>query len=75
MTNRRGHCCPLVPNEGTIRRFQADYTHRPVLRPPKPHAGEGGLATQVWLVKPPKDFGKIDFREFDPENYRGVGPK
>ena len=26
-------------------------------------------------LTPPKDFGKIDFREFDPDNYRGVGPK
>lgn len=25
--------------------------------------------------KPPRDFGKIDFADFDPENFKGVGPK
>lgn len=25
--------------------------------------------------KPPKDFGKIDIQDFDPEKFKGVGPK
>lgn len=25
--------------------------------------------------KPPRDFGKIDIADFDPENFKGVGPK
>jgi len=25
--------------------------------------------------KPPSDFGKIDIADFDPENFKGVGPK
>lgn len=25
--------------------------------------------------KPPRDFGKIDFADFDPDNFKGVGPK
>jgi hypothetical protein len=27
------------------------------------------------VYRPPRDFGKIDFRDFDPENFLGQGPK
>lgn len=27
------------------------------------------------LYKPPKDFGKIDIADFDPEHFKGVGPR
>jgi hypothetical protein len=27
------------------------------------------------VATPPKDFGKIDFADFDPENWKGVGPR
>ena len=27
------------------------------------------------VFTPPKDFGKIDFRAFDPEKFKGVGPR
>ena len=27
------------------------------------------------VFTPPKDFGKIDFRDFDPEKFKGVGPR
>lgn len=27
------------------------------------------------VFTPPKDFGKIDLEDFDPENWKGVGPK
>ena len=30
---------------------------------------------KVEVATPPKDFGKIDFRDFDPEKWKGVGPR
>ena len=30
---------------------------------------------KVDVATPPKDFGKIDFKDFDPENWKGVGPR
>jgi hypothetical protein len=30
---------------------------------------------ETHIYKPPKDYGKIDISEFDPNNYLGVGPK
>ena len=30
---------------------------------------------KVEVATPPKDFGKIDFRDFDPGKWKGVGPR
>ena len=30
---------------------------------------------KVEVATPPKDFGKIDFKDFDPEKWQGVGPR
>jgi hypothetical protein len=30
---------------------------------------------ETLIYKPPKDFGKIDIADFDPENFKGVGKK
>lgn len=38
------------------------------------HAAEPEKA-QVQRHRPPKDFGKIDLADFDPERYLGVGPR
>ena len=38
------------------------------------HAGDPETEKLI-VEKPPRDFGKIDLADFDPENYRGKGPK
>ena len=30
---------------------------------------------KVEVATPPKDFGKIDFADFDPEDWKGKGPR
>lgn len=38
------------------------------------HAGDPDHEKRT-IRKPPRDFGKIDLADFDPENYLGKGPK
>jgi hypothetical protein len=39
------------------------------------HASDPDNTKQEKLFTPPRDYGKIDIGDFDPENYLGVGPK
>jgi len=39
------------------------------------HASDPENTTKHHVYKPPKNFGKIDISEFDPEKYLGVGAK
>lgn len=39
------------------------------------HAGDAEGAEVTNVFTPPKDFGKIDIAEFDPEHFKGIGEK
>jgi hypothetical protein len=39
------------------------------------HSGDPEGTLEMHVYRPPRDYGKIDLRQFDPQDYRGHGPR